>query len=105
MLNPWCSMAQNPENQGLTHGVAGFVQVDDGGLIPDHHGQRVDDALAANAAVPEALEGEVVGASGGGCIHLDCTCLHGITDADGCVHVSGEQATLQSRRASGWLSS
>jgi len=25
--------------ENLTHSVAGFVKVDDSGLVPDHHGQ------------------------------------------------------------------
>jgi len=25
--------------ENLTHGVAGFVKIDDSGLVPDHHGQ------------------------------------------------------------------
>ena len=77
-----------------THGVAWLVQVDDCGLVPDHHGQTVDDSLAANTAVSEALEGEVVRATCWCCIHLHCACLHGITDTDGCVDVLSEQAAL-----------
>ena len=46
----------------LAHGVAGLVKVDDSRFISDHHGQRVDDTLAADAAVSEALEWEVVSA-------------------------------------------
>lgn len=82
----WCS---------LTHGVAGLVQVDDSGLLPDHHGQTVDDALAADATVPEALEREVVRATSRGCIDLHCACLHSIADAHCCVDVLSEQASLQ----------
>lgn len=37
----------------------------------------------------------MVWASGGCGIHLYCTCLHGIADADGSVDVGGEQASLQ----------
>ena len=79
---------------GLTHGVAWLVQVDDRRLVSDHHGQTVDDTLAANTAVSEALEGEMVRATCWCCIHLHCACLHGITDTDSCVDVLGEQAAL-----------
>lgn len=83
----------------LTHGVTGFVQVDDGGLLSNHHGQAVDDTLAANATVSETLEGEVVWATGWGCIDLHCACLHGIADADGCVDILCEQAPLRNTQA------
>jgi hypothetical protein len=46
-----------------THGVRGLVEVDDRGLGLDHHGQAVADALAADAALAEALEREVVWAA------------------------------------------
>ena len=52
--------AQELGGLNLAHSVAGLVKVDDSRLISDHHGQRVNDTLAANAAVSEALEWEVV---------------------------------------------
>ena len=49
--------------ENLTHGVAWLVKVDNSGFVPNHHGQRVDDTLAANSTVSEPLEWEMVWAS------------------------------------------
>jgi hypothetical protein len=43
-----------------THHTTTRTQVDDSGLVLDHEGQAVLDALAADARVTEALEGEVL---------------------------------------------
>ena len=51
--------------------------------------------LCANAAVPEALEGEVVWPPSRRGVDLDCSRLHGIADDDGLVDVLCEDATLQ----------
>ncbi len=53
-----------------SHGVRGLRQVEDGGLGLDQHLQGLLDALAADATVAEALEGEVIRATSGRAVHL-----------------------------------
>lgn len=56
-----------------THGEGLLVEVDDGALVLAHNADAVLDALRANARVLEALEREVVGASGWWSVNLEST--------------------------------
>eukprot|EP00951_Prasinocladus_malaysianus_P018855 scaffold151573_cov39-Prasinocladus_malaysianus.AAC.2 len=81
----------------LDHGVAGLREVHDRGLDLGHQVDAVGDALGADARVLDALEGEVVGPTGGSGVDLDGAALHGVADEHGGVEVFGEHAALQAQ--------